>query len=122
MVVLEVINRYESDSYNTMNSTAEFISRFDTSLLKMHIDTFHMNMEESDMVQPIIQAKELIGHVHFADNNRMYPGAGCFDFKRVIHALNEINYTGHIAMECLPLPTSDEAARGAILHLRSLLA
>ncbi|WP_367749556.1 hypothetical protein [Ammoniphilus sp. 3BR4] len=49
------------------------------------------------------------------------PETGCFDFKRVIHALNEINYTGHIAMECLPLPTSDEAARGAISHLKRML-
>ncbi|MEW9668308.1 TIM barrel protein [Ammoniphilus sp. 3BR4] len=65
MVVLEVINRYESDSFNTTNSTAEFISRFDTNLLKMHIDTFHMNIEESDMVQPILQAKELIGPCAF---------------------------------------------------------
>lgn len=121
LLVLEAINRYESDVLNTIEATAEFIERFDSNFLKMHIDTYHMNIEESDIVKPIIEAKHLIGHVHLADNNRLYPGQGMFDFHSLIEVLKMINYDGFLAMECMALPTSDEAATGALSYMEQVL-
>lgn len=120
-IVLEAINRYESDVLNTIAQTAAFIEKFDTTLLKLHIDAYHMNIEESDIVKPIIDAKHLIGHVHLADNNRMYPGKGRFDFHSLVSALRTINYDGYLAMECMALPTADEAAEGAYDFMKNVL-
>ena len=44
-------------------------------------DLFHMNIEEADMAQPVLNAGPLLGHVHIADNNRLEPGAGCMDVR-----------------------------------------
>jgi sugar phosphate isomerase/epimerase len=43
-----------------------------------------------------------------------------FDFKKVLDALNKADYSGYIAMECLTLPSPEEAARGAYSYIKSL--
>ncbi|MBP1932183.1 sugar phosphate isomerase/epimerase family protein [Ammoniphilus resinae] len=120
-LVLEAINRFESDALQSIESTAAFIRQFDSKLLKLHIDTFHINIEESEIKGPILRARDVLGHVHFADNNRMYPGKGFFDFKKVLDALKKADYQGYIAMECLSLPSAEEAAQGAYTYIQKLL-
>ncbi len=121
-VVLEAVNRYESDVLNTIGECVEFIERFDTDHLKLHIDTFHMNMEEDHIGANIVAAGRHIGHVHVADSNRAYPGCGHYDFSETIAALREIDYRGALSVECLALPTPKEAARGAYRFLRRAMA
>lgn len=118
-LVLEAVNRYESDILNTIEEMANFTRRFHTQRLKVHIDTFHMNMEETDFSQCIEAAEGHIGHVHIADSNRRYPGQGHFRFDPVLEALQRIGYRGALAVECLPWPSSEEAARQACRYLRA---
>ena len=58
-----------------------------------------------------------IGYIHFADNNRKYPGAGHLDFKKIIQAINDTGYEGFISVECLAQPSGEEAARLAMLNI-----
>ncbi|MCG1012835.1 sugar phosphate isomerase/epimerase [Tepidanaerobacter sp. GT38] len=69
------------------------------------------------IVGSIKMARAALGHVHFADSNRWYPGAGHLDFEAIISVLKEINYSGVIAFECLPLPTQEEAAVKGLEHV-----
>lgn len=120
LLVIEAINRFESDAFNTIESICDFINKFDTKRLKLHIDTFHMNIEEDNIVKNIVKAKDLISHVHLADNNRMFPGSGHFDFKSTIGLLSEIGYKGYYAIECMALPSPYEAAVNAYRYLNNL--
>jgi sugar phosphate isomerase/epimerase len=70
-----------------------------------------MNIEEVSIYDSIIQAKDYISHVHFADSNRWAPGCGHLDFRKVIETLKKIDYQGYISAEILPLPDPDTAAR-----------
>jgi sugar phosphate isomerase/epimerase len=63
-------------------------------------DLFHMNIEETDLAAPIVDAGELLGHVHIADNNRLQPGAGAMDIVPAFVALQQIDYAGWVSMEC----------------------
>ncbi|SFF37709.1 Sugar phosphate isomerase/epimerase [Paenibacillus algorifonticola] len=120
-LVVEAVNRYESDFLNTIEESIIFVDRFHSERLKIHIDTFHMNMEEDSAGANIKKAGKRIGHVHIADSNRRYPGKGHYDFSETISALKEIGYSGALSVECLSLPTPVEAATGAHHFMRGLL-
>jgi len=110
-LTLEPVNRYESNFINTLNEGVEFIKRVGVSNLGLLADTFHMNIEEVSIYGSIIQAKDFITHVHFADSNRWAPGCGHLDFAKIVQTLKKINYQGYISAEILPFPDSDSCAR-----------
>jgi len=110
-LTLEPVNRYESNFINTLNEGIEFIKRVGASNLGLLADTFHMNIEEVSIYDSIIQAKDYITHVHFADSNRWAPGCGHLDFAKIVQTLKKIGYQGYVSAEILPLPGPDTAAR-----------
>jgi len=119
-LTLEPVNRYESNFINTLNEGIQFIKRVGASNLGLLADTFHMNIEEVSIYDSIIQAKDYITHVHFADSNRWAPGCGHIDFKKVIETLKKIDYQGYISAEILPLPDPNSCARLTIEHLNKI--
>lgn len=120
IITLEAINRYETNFINNVYQGLQFIDKVGSDNLKLHIDTFHMNIEEKDFKESIKMAGATLGHVHFADSNRWYPGAGHLDFKAIISVLKEINYSGAIAFECLPFPTQKEAAIKGLEYVKHM--
>jgi len=108
-VLLEPINRYETNFINTMEQGRILIEEIGETNLKLLPDTFHMNIEEIDMAETLRKSVELIGCVHFADSNRHAPGQGHIDFRSVMNVLVEIDYCGPIICEILPLPDDASA-------------
>jgi len=119
-LTLEPVNRYESNFINTLNEGIEFIKQVGASNLGLLADTFHMNIEEVSIYDSIVQAKDYITHVHFADSNRWAPGCGHLDFEKIVQALKKINYQGYVSAEILPLPDPDNCARLTIEHLNKI--
>lgn len=120
-LVMEAINRYETNLINKVDQGIALINEIGSERLKLHLDTFHMNIEEANFVGSINKADALLKHVHFADSNRCYPGSGHINFAEIINALKNINYRGTIAFEYLPLPTPEEAALKGISRIKSLM-
>ena len=110
-LTLEPVNRYESNFINTLNEGIEFIKRVGVTNLGLLADTFHMNIEEVSIYDSIVQVKDYITHVHFADSNRWAPGCGHLDFAKIVQTLKKIGYQGYVSAEILPFPDSDTAAR-----------
>jgi 5-keto-L-gluconate epimerase len=115
---VEVINRYETNVFNTIEETMDFITRYGLTNVYIHADAFHMNIEEVEIGRSIKLCGERLGYVHFSDSNRRYPGAGHTDFKEIVNALLDINYRGSISLECLPLPDNKTAALQGIRNIR----
>jgi len=109
-LTLGPVNRYESNFINTLNEGVEFIIRVGASNLGLLADTFHMNIEEVSIYDSLIQAKDYITHVHFADSNRWAPGCGHLDFSKIVQTLKKIGYQGFISAEILPFPDPDNCA------------
>ncbi len=80
-----------------------------------------MNIEELDIRESLYNAKDLLYHVHFADNNRWPPGYGNIDFKSIIRVLKKIKYNGYITIEAIPFPDPETAAKNGIRYLKSCL-
>lgn len=116
----EVINRYEVNFLNSIENTLEFITKVNNPWVSILIDTFHMNIEEKNFAESIAQCGNMLGHVHVADSNRMYPGGGHIDFVQVLKALENINYEGYVALECLPAPDPYTAALNGLSFLQDL--
>lgn len=117
-LVFEAINRYETNFLVSISDVVSYIKKFGSGRLKAHIDTFHMNIEEANMADSILKHGEYIGHVHFADSDRMYPGHGHLNFDEIMHALERVDYKGYAAIECLALPTPIEAAKKSWEYLQ----
>lgn len=121
ILALEPVNRYELNYNNTVDEIIQMIDRMGSDKIKILIDTFHMNIEEKSIAESIIRAKNYIGHVHFADSNRLAPGKGHLDFQKIMRALKEIHYNGYITVECDLKPDFEAAAGDAINYLKPLL-
>lgn len=121
VVVIEAINRYENDFCISIRETVEYCKTYNSDYIKVHIDTFHMNIEDGDITKEIKDGGKYIGHVHLADSNRYYPGRGHYDFKETLDALKFIGYDGALALECYNNPDSETTAVGAYETMSKLI-
>ena len=119
-LILEPVNRYESNFVNNLDEAAELITEAHSPCLKLMPDLFHMNIEEASLERSLMRHKDLIAYVHLADSNRHAPGMGHLDFRSVIETLKRMNYQGWSSVEILPFPDPDTAALTAINYLRIL--
>ncbi len=117
---VECLNRYEINTFNCGEELISFIDKFALNNTYVHLDTFHMNIEEISFEETFRKCEQLLGYVHVADNTRGYPGSGLLDFARIFRVLDKINYRGFLTLECLPLPDRITAARNSIKFLHEL--
>ena len=96
---LEVVNRYESNVLNTASQAVEMCRRIGAPNVKVHLDVYHMNIEESDIGQAIVDTGDHLGYFHTGDSHRGYMGSGSIDLAGVFRALVKANYTGPITFE-----------------------
>jgi sugar phosphate isomerase/epimerase len=102
LLAVEPINRYESFLVNNVDQGLRFVSEVGSRAVKLHLDTFHMNIEESDMAEAIRKAGGLLVNLHISDSNRLPPGYGHTDFGTIMSALRDINYEGPLTLEPVP--------------------
>lgn len=120
-LLLEPVNRYETNFINSVKEGMEIIRRLNRENIKLMPDVFHMNIEDASIENSLKEAKDKIGYVHFADSNRWAPGRGHLDFPKIIATLKEVGYDGYVTAEIMPKPNPDEAAKMAVSFLRNLI-
>ncbi len=98
-VLIEATNRYESSTANSLKEAAALVAPLDNRYLRILADTFHMNIEERDMLAGLEGNLTHLGSVHFSDNNRLLPGLGAIDFQPLVAHLQRIGYAGGIGLE-----------------------
>lgn len=97
-VSLEVVNRYETNLVNTAAEMVEFIDQAGADVT-LHLDTYHMNIEEPGMAEPVLAHADRLGYVHVGESHRGYLGTGSIDFESFIRALHQADYSGTITFE-----------------------
>lgn len=96
---LELCNRYETNLLNTATQALDMIDVIDRPNVKVHLDTYHMGIEETDMVAPVLACGDRLGYVHIGESHRGYLGTGNVDFVGFFRALARIGYTGPVTFE-----------------------
>ena len=106
-ICLEVINRFETFIFNTVPQALQFLQLVDHEAIKLHLDVYHMNMEEDNIADSIRMAGEQLGHLHCSANNRKIPGRGNINWTDIRQALDDIEYDGGLGLETFPLPDTE---------------
>ncbi|MBB2940754.1 D-psicose/D-tagatose/L-ribulose 3-epimerase [Actinoplanes lutulentus] len=96
---LEICNRYETNVINTAHDALRLADDIGEDNVLIHLDTYHMNIEEDDFVRPVLEVGDRLGYVHIGENHRGYLGSGHLDFTSFFHALGDVGYTGPITFE-----------------------
>lgn len=110
-ILVEPINRYETNFVNTTDEAIELIEELGLPSVRLLLDTFHMNIEERSFADTIRRAGSRLGYVHLVDSNRLAPGQGHLPFGSILQALDDIGFNGPMVAEVMPLPDAASAAR-----------
>jgi D-psicose/D-tagatose/L-ribulose 3-epimerase len=114
LLCMELLNRFEGYLINTVEQGLEIIQAVDSHYLKLHLDTFHLNIEADHIGEAIRQAGDAVGHFHCVANNRKSPGLGHIPWNDVKQALKDIHYQGYLVAESFVNPAG-EVGRGLFI-------
>lgn len=98
-LAFEMLNRFETDMVNIVGQGMKLIADVDEPNIGLHIDTFHMHLEEKDSAAAIRLGGDRVFHVHACENDRGVPGTGQVAWESVFEALAEIGYDGNVVIE-----------------------
>jgi D-psicose/D-tagatose/L-ribulose 3-epimerase len=106
--VLEVVNRFETNLLNTTAQGLAFVEQTGSDHVLLHLDTFHMNIEEANPAAAIRLAGDKLGYFHIGESNRGYLGDGVINFDPMFDALLDIGYRRDITFESFSSTVVDE--------------
>jgi D-psicose/D-tagatose/L-ribulose 3-epimerase len=96
---IEPLNRFETDFLNTCDKGLQLLKAVGAKNVKLHLDTFHMNIEEKNQAAAIRKAGRLLGHFHACGSDRGTPGNDHIDWKPIVKALKDVKYKGDVVIE-----------------------
>lgn len=117
-LLLEPLNREETNLLHRFSEGAEMVKQIGSPHLGLVADLYHLHREGEDLAGAMRDAAAWIRHIHFVDDNRKAPGLGRLNFAPLARAIREMAFDGCLSVEALPLPTEDEAARSGMEALR----
>jgi D-psicose/D-tagatose/L-ribulose 3-epimerase len=135
-LAFEPLNRFETDMVNIVEQGLALIEAAGCAAVGLHLDTFHMHLEEKNSAAAIRQAGDRLFHFHACENDRGVPGTGQVHWQEVAAALQEIYYEGAVVIESFTpqvasiaravciwrviAPDQDTIARDGLAFLKSL--
>jgi D-psicose/D-tagatose/L-ribulose 3-epimerase len=138
LICLEPLNRFETDFINTTDQGLQMLEDVGSPALKIHLDTFHMNIEEKNQAKAIKKAKKHLGHFHACGTDRGTPGNDSLDWSAIVAALRAAKYDGDVVIESFTTdvkviaraaaiwrriePTTEEIAVKGLKNLRKAFA
>jgi len=136
-ICMEPLNRFETDFINTTQQALDMVDAVGSPALKLHLDTFHMNIEEKDQGAAIRKAGKTLGHFHACGSDRGTPGKDHIDWQGIAQALKAVGYQQDVVIESFTTdvkiiaraaaiwrriePTRDEIAVDGLKFLRATL-
>lgn len=100
IITVECVNRFETHFLNVAEDGVKLCKAVGTDNIKVHMDCFHMNIEESSFAGALKTCgKEYLGYVHVNENNRGIPGTGTVPWVEVFSTIKEIGYDGPLVIE-----------------------
>jgi D-psicose/D-tagatose/L-ribulose 3-epimerase len=104
---IEAINRYETYLINLASQADEMVSRIDEGNVFIHLDTYHMNIEEKGFYDPIVGTGSRLRYIHLSESDRGTPGTGNVHWDDVFRGLKAVEYDGRLVMESFAAVNED---------------
>lgn len=114
-MTLEVLNRYETNVVNTAADAMDLVARSGSENLFLHLDTFHMAIEEDSMRAAIRTALPKLRYLELGQSGRGVFGNGAVDVEGLVKDALDEGYEGRWGIEAftrpgLPGPVGDMLA------------
>ena len=114
MMTFEVVNRYEIAVLNTAAEAVRFVELSGSRNLRIHLDTFHMALEEADLMGAVAHALPHLGYLEFGQSSRGLLSTGSLDLAAVLEGVLQLGYTGRFGVEGFSRPLMDEPVADAL--------
>ncbi|MGC8669081.1 MAG: sugar phosphate isomerase/epimerase family protein [Chthonomonadales bacterium] len=114
VMALEPLNRFETDMVNTCEQICSLLDAVGSEALAIHLDTFHMTIEENSILDAVLRAGSRLRHVHASESNRGTPGRGLVRWNDLRDGLRAVEYSGAVVIETFT-PEVKEIARAAAI-------
>jgi D-psicose/D-tagatose/L-ribulose 3-epimerase len=98
-LAIEIVNRYEGNLINTVDQALDYLKIADHPNIRIHLDTFHMSIEESD---PLDAMKKAIPHLSYFELCQSHRGdllEGTLHLERQLKQVLALGYRGLIGIE-----------------------
>jgi sugar phosphate isomerase/epimerase len=118
LIALEPLNRYEDHMINTLGQAQALCTEIGSPAFGIAADTYHMNIEEAEPVQSLVDGGPWIRHIQLSDSNRLEPGSGHIDWPAILQAISTIGYSGELAYECRLSGSVDEVLPISVRRIR----
>lgn len=99
MIAFEPVNHLQVGFHNTLEAAMALARRIDSPRFKPMLDSFHMNIEETSLTEPIHRAAGNLAHFHLCESNGGFLGSGHLNLPAMFAALDEINYRGFTSVK-----------------------
>ena len=119
-LTLEPVNHLQVGFNHTVAEALAMMKRVGSPAFRPMVDTFHINIEEKTLTDPIRAAGKALAHVHLCETTGGPFGTGHLDFPAVFRALSEVGYDRFISFKIYRNPAWEEGASGAMAFLKSL--
>lgn len=93
-LAFEPVCHEEVGFHNTIAAGAALVRGLALPSVRLMVDTFHMNIEERDMLAPLAGIGDILAHVHLSETNRDVLGDGHWDTRDFLAELRRIDYGG----------------------------
>lgn len=98
---IEPCNRYETHIMNTGADARAYCEAAGQANVFIHLDSYHMNIEERSLKQGIRDCGVWLGYVHLSESNRAAPGHGTIDWAAFYEGLVETGFDGITTLESM---------------------
>jgi len=96
---IEPVNRYETFLVNTAAQALELAELVGDDAVGVHLDAYHMNIEEEEFGEPVRRVADRLVHFHLSESHRGIPGRGTVDWRAIVDALDDAEYDGYVGLE-----------------------
>ena len=103
-IAFEPVNHLQAGFHHSLADVMALAGRLGSPRFKPMLDTFHMNIEEKSMIEPIHRAGRDLAQFHLCESNGSFLGSGHFDFKPILAALDTAGYAGYVSVKVYRQP------------------
>ncbi|WP_313816028.1 sugar phosphate isomerase/epimerase family protein [Citricoccus sp.] len=114
LMTFEVVNRYETSVLNTAAQAVRFVKLSGSRNLKIHLDTFHLAIEEPDLIGAVSLALPHLGYLEFGQSSRGLLSTGSLDLLRILEEVQALGYAGRYGVEGFSRATMQEPVADAL--------
>ena len=91
---VEAVNRYENHLINTGAQAAWMVEKVGADNVFVHLDTYHMNIEEKGAANGILACRDHLKYIHLSESDRGTPGTGNCAWDEIYATLAAIRLQG----------------------------